>query len=101
MSERLDQLVERLNASLTDRSMEHFDADVVRGVVRLQAQAQAQARATRAIAPVRVASIGLALAIGVTAGGVTAAASITAPRNAGGFPVAADLAPSTLLDGGQ
>ena len=97
MSERLDQLVERLNASLTDRSMEHFDADVVRGVVRLQAQA----RATRAIAPVRVASIGLALAIGVTAGGVTAAASITAPRNAGGFPVAADLAPSTLLDGGQ
>ena len=97
MSERLDQLVERLNASPTDRSLEHFEADVVRGVVRWQAQA----RATRAMAPVRVASIGLALAMGVTAGGVTAAASITAPRNAGGFLMAADLAPSTLIEGGQ
>ena len=97
MSERLDDLVERLAASPTDRSLEHFDADVNRSVARWRAQA----RATRAMAPVRVASIGLALAMGVTAGGVTAAASITAPRNVGGFPVAADLAPSTLLEGGQ
>ena len=42
MSERLDQLVERLNASLTDRSMEHFDADVVLSVERQLVSAWAQ-----------------------------------------------------------
>ena len=97
MSERLDHLVERLGALPTDRSLEHFDAGVDRGIARWQAQT----RTAKALAPVRVASIGLALAMGVTVGGVTAAASITAPRNAGGFPLAADLAPSTLLEGGE
>lgn len=95
MNERLDHLVDRLAAAPTDRSLEHFEAQVTRGIARRQAQA----RAAAALAPVRVASIGLALAMGVTVGGVTAASSMGAPRPAGAFGVTADLAPSTLLDG--
>ena len=94
MNERLDHLVDRLAASPTDRSLDHLEAQVSRGI----AGRQAQARTAAAMAPVRVASIGLALAMGVTVGGVTAASSIGSPRLAGAFG-AADLAPSTLLEG--
>lgn len=95
MSERLDSLVERLAATPTDHSLDHFDADVGRSVARWRARA----RTARALEPVRVASIGLALAMGITVGGVTAAASIAVPRTQGVFSPAADLAPSTLLEG--
>jgi hypothetical protein len=93
MSERLDRLIDRLARSATDRPLDHFEAQVSRGV----AQWRAQARARAALAPVRLASIVLALALGVTAGGVAAAAM--AARPPGAFSVGADLAPSTLLDG--
>jgi hypothetical protein len=96
MSERLDHLVERLAVSPTDRSLENFDADVSRGVSRWRAQAQTAG----ALAPVRVASISLALAMGVAVGGVTAAASIAVPRTSAVLS-GANLAPSTLLEGGQ
>ena len=96
MSEPLDHLVERLAASPTDRSLEDFGADVSRGVTRWRAQA----RTARALAPVRVASIGLALAMGVAVGGVTAAGSIAAPRTSAVLS-GSNLAPSTLLEGGQ
>jgi hypothetical protein len=95
MTERLDHLVERLAALPTDRSLDHFDAQVSRGV----AGRRAQAHAASALATVRVASIGLAMAMGVAAGGVTAASSFAAPRPSGVFKVASDLAPSTLLEG--
>jgi hypothetical protein len=95
MNERLDRLVERLAASPTDRSLDHFEAQVDRGV----SERRAQARTASALAPIRVASIGLALAIGVTFGGVIAASSVSAPQPAGALFAAADLAPSTLLDG--
>ena len=95
MNERLDDLVERLAASPTDRSLDHLEAQVTRGIARRQAQA----RTAAALAPVRLASIGMALAMGVAVGGVTAASSMVGPRPPGAFGVAADLAPSTLLDG--
>ena len=97
MSDQLDSLVERLAAAPTDRSLDHFEADVGRGVARWRARAQT----ARTLAPVRIASIGLALAMGVTVGGVTAAASIAVPRAQGVFSTATDLAPSTLLEGQQ
>ena len=97
MNERLDHLVERLAASATDRSLDHFEAHVNRGI----AERRTQARTASALAPIRVASIGLALAIGVTVGGIIAASSVPAPHPAGAFFAAADLAPSTLLDGRQ
>ena len=95
MNERLDRLVDRLAASPPDRSLDHFEAQVTWGIARRRARA----RAASALAPVRAASIGLALAMGVTVGGFTAAELIVAPRASGAFSAAADLAPSTLLDG--
>lgn len=95
MNDRLDHLVERLAAAPTDHRLEHLEAQVGRGV----AAQVAQTRAARALGPVRVASIGLTLAVGVTAGGLTAASSAALPRSADAFSVAANLAPSTLLEG--
>ena len=97
MDERLDSLVERLAALPTDRSLDHFDADVDRGRVRWEALAHV----SRALAPVNVASVGLALAIGLTVGGATAAASVAVTHPPVAFPVASELAPSTLLEGGR
>ncbi|HEY5410059.1 MAG TPA: hypothetical protein VIJ94_04965 [Caulobacteraceae bacterium] len=97
MNDRLDQLVEQLAASPTDRSLDDLQAQVSRGV----AKRTVRLRTAAALAPVRVASIGLALAIGVAAGGLAAASSAAAPKPSGAFTVAAALAPSTLLDRGQ
>jgi hypothetical protein len=97
MSERLDDLVGRLAASPTDRSLDGFDAEVSRGV----AQWSARARTTAALKPIRFATIVAALVIGVVGGGVTAAGAIAAPDAPNVFSLAAHLAPSTLLDGGR
>ena len=90
MSERVDQLLENLAASGIDRSLDQFDADVSRGL----GQWQSKRRTDSALAPVRAASIGLALAIGAAVGGVA-----THPAGgSGGLAHASELAPSTLLD---
>ena len=97
MSERLDLLIERLAAAPADRSLDGLEVDVGHGIGRRRAQA----RTAAALAPVGVASISLALAMGVTVGGLTAAVGATSPSHGDTFAVAADLAPSTLLDGGR
>jgi hypothetical protein len=53
------------------------------------------------LAPVRVASLGLALAMGVTAGGAAATAALLNPQPLSVFSSAAHLAPSNLLEGGE
>ena len=93
MSNRLDELVDRLAALPTDRSLDHFEAHLDRGVEAWTARA----RAVAALTPVRFASIALALVTGVTFG-AAAALSVPAQIPAGTFAAAADLAPSTLLD---
>jgi hypothetical protein len=95
MSDRLDDLVGRLSATPIDRGLDRLEADVGRAIQRRRGEVHT----TALLAPVRIASIGLALAMGVTAGGVTAAAAIAGPRTSGVFSGAADLAPSTLLEG--
>ena len=95
MSDRLDELVDRLAASPTDRGLDGLESEIGRRILSLRREA----RVATILAPVRVASIGLALAMGVTTGGLTAAAAMAAPRSAGVFSGAADLAPSTLLEG--
>lgn len=92
MNQRLDHLVEQLAAAAPDRTLEGFEADVSRGIVARRARS----RASVALAPVGVASVGLALAFGLAAGGVTAAT--TAEPKAQAFLIAANLAPSTLLE---
>jgi hypothetical protein len=95
MSDRLDDLLDRLAAAPIDRGLDGLEADVGRAIRRRRGEV----RTTALLAPVRVASIGLALAMGITAGGVTAAAAMAGPHPSGAFSSAADLAPSTLLEG--
>ncbi len=94
MNQRLDHLVEQLAAAAPDRTLEGFEAGVSRSIVARRARS----RASAALAPVGVASVGLALAIGLAAGGVTAATSATAEPKAQTFLIASNLAPSSLLD---
>jgi hypothetical protein len=95
MSERLDDLVARLAATAVDRPLDGLEAEIGRHIM-IQRR---DAGATAALAPVRVASIALALAMGVTAGGAVATAAITGPQVYGTFSSSANLAPSTLLEG--
>ena len=95
MSERLDDLVARLANAPTDRVLDDLEVEVGRSILLRQRDALA----VSALAPVRVASIGLALAMGVTAGGAVGAAAMTTPTPYGTFSSSAHLAPSTLLEG--
>ena len=95
MSERLDELVAGLAESPTDRSLDGLEWEIGRGI---QARRR-DARVARILSPVRAASIGLALAMGMAAGGLTAAGAMAGPRLPAVLSGGADLAPSTLLEG--
>jgi len=95
MTDRLDHLMAGLAAAPTDRALDGFDGEVSQGIARHREQA----RAAASLAPARLASLGLALAIGVAAGGVTAASALSPPKQFNSFSVHPHLAPSTLLDG--
>ena len=95
MTLNIDDLVGRLAAQPLDRSLDGLELEISRGIARQRADLKASA----ALAPVRVASIGLALAMGVTAGGLAAASTISTPQQFSTFSVSAHLAPSTLLEG--
>jgi len=97
MPDQLDDLLNRLAREAPDASLEGLEDAVLRGVSRHRDAL----RAARALAPVRVASIGLALAVGVTAGGMAAAATLAGPDGFDTFSSSAHLAPSTLLEGGR
>lgn len=94
MSERLDELLGRLATTAPDGSLDHLETDVWR-TIRLR---QRDARTVAALAPVCVASIGLALAMGITVGSATAANAIAQPN---GLSSPVRLAPSNLLEDGR
>jgi len=95
MANDLDQLLARLAHETPRTSLDGLEAAVMAGIARQRAEL----RASRALAPIRAASVGLALAFGVTAGGMAAATSFTEPHRLDTFSAAAHLAPSTLLEG--
>ena len=97
MNERFDDLVAHLAASPVDRSLDGLDETIGRSI----AQRRREARTVAALGPVRVASVGLALAMGLTAGGAVATSALVAPQTGGEFAINSDLAPSTLLEGGR
>ena len=97
MTEKLDDWMADLSGAPTDRSLDRLEAQIVRDI----ANRRQDARTVRALAPVRLGAVGLALAVGVTAGGVAAMASIQAPRPLGVYAAATQLAPSTLLEGAR
>lgn len=94
MSARLDSLIDRLAAQPTDRFLGHLEDELGRDI-RLQRR---EARVTAALAPVGAVAVVMALALGVTVGGVTAAAT-RSPSSLEGLTGAGRLAPSALLDG--
>ena len=95
MRDVLYHLFSRFADGRPDRSLAGFEHAVLQGVARRREDIQA----ARAMAPVRVVSIGVALAIGVTTGGIAAASTLTQPPQVSPFSTAAHLAPSTLLEG--
>jgi len=97
MPNELDDLLNRLSQQAPDASLDGLEDAVISGVARRRDAL----RAARALAPVRVASIGLALAVGVTAGGMAAATTLAEPHRFDTFSSSAHLAPSTLLEGGR
>lgn len=95
MRNRLDELVGRLALAPTDRALDGLEAEVGRSIVR----ERRNALTARALAPVRLASIGLAVAMGVTAGGAAATSAMLKPQPVRVFSLADTLAPSSLLEG--
>lgn len=95
MRDDMDHLMARLAVVRLDRSLDGFEQAVLLGV----AKRREDLRVTRALAPARMTSVVIALAIGVTAGGVAAANSISQATQLSPFSAAAHLAPSTLLEG--
>lgn len=96
MSNQLDELFRRLARAPTDRSLDSLEAEIARAI----GLHQREVRNAAALTPVRIASIGLALAMGVTVGGVAAAAAVAHPHPAVGATSAIRFAPSNLLEGG-
>jgi hypothetical protein len=95
VKDNLDDWLSALAAAPADRPLDGLETQVGRDI----AARRREARTIRALAPLRFATVGLALAIGVTAGGAAAMAAIRAPHPGGPFAPGTQLAPSTLLDG--
>ena len=95
MRDDMDHLMGRLATTRPERSLDGFEHAVLHGI----SQRREEIQTARALAPVRVASIGMALAIGVTTGGMAAATTFSQPLQVSPFSAAAHLAPSTLLEG--
>ena len=94
MSNDLDHLLARLAAN-DGSGPDGLEAAVMQGIARRRKDL----RKAKALAPVRAASVGLALAVGVAAGGMEAAATLSRPAGLDTFSITARLAPSTLLVG--
>ena len=95
MSDRLNDAVGRLAAWPIDHPLDGLEVEIARSLL----VRRREGRTAAMLAPVQLASLCLALAIGVTAGGAAVTASITTPRAPGGYAAGALLAPSTLLEG--
>lgn len=95
MANDLDLMLERLAQQAPGGSLDGFEDAVLAGM----ASRREALRASRALTPVRAASVGLAMAVGVAAGGISAATTLTAPPRLDTFSTGAHLAPSTLLEG--
>lgn len=95
MTNDLDHMLTRLARQSSGAALDGFEDDVQAGVARRREDI----RASRALTPFRVASVGLAMAVGVATGGIAADATLTQPQRFDTFSLGAHLAPSTLLEG--
>ena len=95
MANDLDRMLARLAQQTPAASLDGFEDGVLAGLARRREEA----RASRALIPIRAASVGVALAVGITAGGMAAATTLSQPHRFDTFSTSAHLAPSTLLEG--
>lgn len=95
MTAPLDEMMAQLAGAATDRPLDALEREVSRAI----GARRAEARAARAMAPWEAATLGLALAIGLTAGGALATIGVRPPAGEGPLAAATQLAPSTLLEG--
>lgn len=91
MSERLEHLIEQLASAPIDRSLDALEREVIQGIQRRRAEA----RLATTLAPVGVASVALAMAMGLTVG---AALAVRPADRSSGIAMTSGLAPSTLLE---
>ncbi|MCX7587786.1 hypothetical protein [Phenylobacterium sp. 58.2.17] len=96
MSDQFDALVARLATAPTDHPLDLLDGEIARGIERRRRDAQT----LRTLAPMQMASLCLAMVVGVTTGGALAL-NLAKPEPLGAFFSASSLAPSTLLEGVQ
>jgi hypothetical protein len=94
MSHELDQLLGRLAAA--DVAVPE---NLEQAILTTIAGRREDRRLAGMLAPVRVASVGLAVAIGISAGGFAAVTTAAEPRRFSTFSADPHLAPSTLLEG--
>jgi hypothetical protein len=95
MADDLDHLLTLLARNTPDVALDGFEGDVLRELSRRREAL----RASTALAPARAASVGLALALGVAAGGMAAVTTVRETHRFDTFSSHAHLAPSTLLGG--
>lgn len=95
MSECLDRLMADLAAMPTDARFDSMETEVIRRIVVLREEARVLAE----LLPVRVATIVLALAMGVITGAALVASAMVTPRLYAVLSSAGHFAPSTLLEG--
>jgi hypothetical protein len=95
MNTNLDDGFAQLAAAPADHGLDGLEAEVGRDI----AARRRDARAVQAMGPIQMASVALALFVGLTAGGVAGLAALDAVPPDGAFAAATQLAPSTLLDG--
>lgn len=95
MSECLDRLMADLAATPADVRFDTMEAEITRRIVALRDEARVLAE----LLPVRVASLVLALAMGLTTGAALAASAMVTPKPYAVLSSAGHFAPSTLLEG--
>ena len=93
MTDPLDHLLQELAQRPLDRSLDLVEAEIARDF----GARRSKARETRALVPVSLGAVALALATGMGVGSVTAAAA--GPLHGDTLTSAGALAPSTLLEG--
>ncbi len=96
MTDDLDDWLADLAAAPLERPLDRLETELGCDIARRRRDA----RTLKALAPVRLGAVSLALALGVTAGTAAAMTAMRAAPASAGLAVA-ELAPSTLLDGAR
>ncbi|WP_312164283.1 hypothetical protein [Phenylobacterium sp.] len=94
MNHPLDELVEGLRSQGPDRDLSQLEPAVWRRI----GGARIERASTFGFAPVRMASVVMALVVGAAVGGASAIAAASAPQETSVFALNSRLAPSTLLE---